>query len=189
MKFKISTTQQLRIATLEVFSIVMTLTFSVLLLVVTLQAKQSKSQENISFVQVSRTSFCSTDIHVQVQFLYVTVLSLSTGIQGFRARRLPAAFKDTHVLTYASFLSVLIFGVSSGIYFSQQDPYIRTVIIAVHVLCLVDMNFILLFAYKIYVMLFRAELNDSTIINKQIRDKTFKKSVRRTNWRMSLIEH
>lgn len=160
----------------EMFSTILLSSFSVVLLIVSFQSVHAKTKTIWHEQTMQRDVYCSTDWHIQMQFGYVLFLLIGTGVQAFRARKLPAALKETNVLTFSSFLSILLMVVSFGIYYSQKNPYARTLVIAVNVICLVDANFFLLYPYKTYLMIFHPEKNNPAVLRHQVLDKMTKRS-------------
>ena len=122
---------------------------------------------------------CTNNNHIIIQLVYVLVLVLANGIQAVRARHLPSYFKETTHVIYSSFTSVLLLAALSAIYFTQKSAKTRDVIILASILTMNLLHFSLIYAYKIYIMLFQSQKNTRTSFQekqKAIVDKKFRQS-------------
>jgi hypothetical protein len=114
------------------------------------------------------------DLHTTV-LLYNWILALICAVIAFRARSLPANFKEARLICFAMFtfsviwLSFLI--VFSGSIITQYSVYICVAILATALDLLVCM-----FAPKIFVILFRPELNKIDVVRADIYRYTRKQS-------------
>ncbi|CAB4044440.1 extracellular calcium-sensing receptor-like, partial [Paramuricea clavata] len=115
------------------------------------------------------------DLHIAV-LLYNWFLALICAVMAFRARSLPANFKEARLISFAMFafsviwLSFLI--VFSGSIISHFSTYICVAILATALDLVVCM-----FAPKIFVILFRPELNEVRLVRADI----YRYAVKQTN--------
>ncbi|XP_046839062.1 extracellular calcium-sensing receptor-like [Xenia sp. Carnegie-2017] len=116
------------------------------------------------------------DLHTAV-LLYNWLLSMVCAIMAFRARSLPANFSEARLITYAMFsfsviwLSFII--VFTGSILDRFAIYICVAILATAVDLLACM-----FAPKIYVILFKPELNQMEVVRADIYRYTMKQRAR-----------
>ncbi|XP_046839064.1 extracellular calcium-sensing receptor-like [Xenia sp. Carnegie-2017] len=116
------------------------------------------------------------DLHTAV-LLYNWLLSMVCAIMAFRARSLPANFSEARLITYAMFsFSVIWFSfiiVFTGSILDRFAIYICVAILATAVDLLACM-----FAPKIYVILFKPELNQMEVVRADIYRYTMKQRAR-----------
>ena len=116
------------------------------------------------------------DLHTAV-LLYNWVLAIICAIMAFRARSLPANFSEARLISFAMFtysviwLSFLI--VFSGSFIDQFSTYICVCILATALDMVVCM-----FAPKIFVILFKPELNEMHVVRADIYRYTMKQRAR-----------
>ena len=116
------------------------------------------------------------DLHTAV-VLYNWLLALICAVMAFRARSLPANFSEARLISFAMFtfsvvwLSFLI--VFSGSIISQFSVYICICILATALDLVVCM-----FAPKIFVILFKPELNEMHVVRADIYRYTMKQRAR-----------
>ena len=116
---------------------------------------------------LTKESYCSNQLMIYSQLLMATVLSVCNGIQGFRARKLPSHFKETNHVIYSSFTSSVVFVATTAIYFTQQSPVNRSYIILVVTLIFNTTHFLLLYGYKLFIMVFRPHLNTKEVFDQK----------------------
>ncbi|XP_046839063.1 extracellular calcium-sensing receptor-like [Xenia sp. Carnegie-2017] len=116
------------------------------------------------------------DLHTAV-LLYNWLLSMVCAIMAFRARSLPANFSEARLITYAMFsFSVIWFSfiiVFTGSILDRFAIYICVAILATALDLLACM-----FAPKIYVILFKPELNQMEVVRADIYRYTMKQRAR-----------
>ena len=96
---------------------------------------------------------------------YVFLIILANGVQGIRARTLPSHFKETTHLVYTSFVSVILLGSVSGLYFAQKSPAVKNTISLICILALSTLNFGLIYFYKMFIIFRRPEENTVSAFN------------------------
>ena len=115
---------------------------------------------------VTKELYCSNQNMIYVQLLVATVLSLCNGIQGFRARNLPSRFQETNHAIYSSFISSVVFIAATPVFFTQESLVDRSFLILLVTIIFNATHFVLLYGYKMFVMVFRPHLNTKEAINK-----------------------
>ena len=107
-----------------------------------------------------KEEYCSNNLSIFIQLLMATVLSVCNGIQGFRARNLPSRFRETNHVIYSSFISAVVFVASTTAYFARVDEIAdQDFILLLVSLVFNATHFLLLYGYKVFVMIFMAEQN------------------------------
>ena len=114
------------------------------------------------------------DLHTAV-LLYNWFLALICAVMAFRARSLPANFKEARLISFAMFtfsvIWLLFLIVFSGSIISQLSTYICVAILAT------ALDFVVcMFAPKIFVILFRPELNEVGLVRADIYRYTVKQT-------------
>ncbi|XP_066923119.1 uncharacterized protein [Clytia hemisphaerica] len=115
---------------------------------------------------LTKELYCSNNIMIYIQLLFAAVLSLCSGIQGFRARKLPSRFQETNHVIYSSFISTVVFVAATGVYFSQQSMVNRSFIVLLVTTIYNAAHFILLYGYKTFIIIFRPQVNTREAFNK-----------------------
>uniref|UniRef100_A0A7M5WLA8 G-protein coupled receptors family 3 profile domain-containing protein n=1 Tax=Clytia hemisphaerica TaxID=252671 RepID=A0A7M5WLA8_9CNID len=104
---------------------------------------------------------------VVIQLFFVLLLVLANGIQAFRARKLPSHFKETNHVIYSSFTTVLLIAASTGIYFAQKSFNVKDRVLWISIHLLNALNFLLIYIYKMFVMLFKPQRNTTEAFNEK----------------------
>eukprot|EP00111_Clytia_hemisphaerica_P006445 TCONS_00018723-protein len=110
---------------------------------------------------------CQNNASVVIQLFFVLLLVLANGVQAFRARKLPSHFTETTHVIYSSFTTVLLIAASTGIYFAQKSFNVKDRVLWISIHLLNALNFLLIYIYKMFVMLFKPEQNTSQAFNKK----------------------
>ena len=106
---------------------------------------------------LTKEEYCTNELSIFFQLLMVVVLSICNGIQGFRARNLPSRFRETNHVIYSSFISAVVFVASSVAYFTKNEISDRDFVVLVVALVFNATHFLLLYGFKVFVMVFMAE--------------------------------
>ena len=114
---------------------------------------------------------CSNNSDTIVQLSFFLLLVLANGIQSFRSRGLPSHFKETNHVIYSSFISILMLCVVTAIYFLQNKATTRNILLGVSVLNLNIVNFLLIYSYKLFVIVFKPQLNTAAAFNAKRKKK------------------
>ena len=114
---------------------------------------------------------CSNNDSVLVQYGFVFVVILTNAVQGIRARNLPSHYRETMYVIYASFTSSIILIASAAIYLSQSSVHARTVVLFFTSLALNISHFLLIYVYKVMVLLCYANLNRSSVFRRRRQQK------------------
>ena len=114
---------------------------------------------------------CSNNDSVLVQYGFVFVVILINAVQGIRARNLPSHYRETMYVIYASFTSSIILVASAAIYLSQSSENARTMVLLFTSLVLNISHFLLIYAYKVYFLLFKSHLNRPSVFRRERQKK------------------
>ena len=102
---------------------------------------------------------CNTDIHIIAQFGFLFLLLLFNSVQAIRARHLPENFKETRIIILASVLQCVIVGNVLWSYSFQKNYYWKSIFLFYATFLCNAINFTILYAYKVYIILFVPHLN------------------------------
>ena len=114
---------------------------------------------------------CSNNSDTMVQLFFFLFLVLVNGIQAFRSRSLPSHFKETNHVIYSSFISILMLSVVTILYFLQNKATTRNIVLGLAVLNLNIVNFVLIYSYKLFVILVKPQLNTTAAFNAKRKKK------------------
>ena len=115
---------------------------------------------------------CNNNGDIIVHLSFVLILVLANGIQAVRSRKLPSHFKETTHVIYSSFISVIVFAALVVIYFMQKKELTKSMVLAFSVSILNSIHFGLIYSYKMYVIVFKPDLNTKAVFNER-RKKEF----------------
>jgi len=151
----------------QLFTIAISLAISIILIVVTFaQDFPSVAQSRDSMNYLIYYS-CSNLTHVFVQMAYGMVLQICCFVTAYRGRNLPNVFNESMSMVYSSFITTIITAVMFVVQIFQKDPLVAPII----TWTVLSMNsliyLILLYARKVYIMLFRKEKNTVSYVQKQ----------------------
>ena len=118
-----------------------------------------------------KESYCSNDVMVAAQLLMAAILSICNGIQGFRARHLPSQFRETNHVIYSSFISSVVFIGATATYLTSKKMSDRSFIILITTLIFNTTHFLLLYGYKVIVMVFQPYKNTKEAMVKKRLEK------------------
>ena len=116
---------------------------------------------------LTKEFYCSNDIMVYIQLFIAAALSLCNGIQGFRARKLPSRFQETNHVIYSSFISTVVFVAATAAYFSRKSMVDRSFIVLLVTTIYNSVHFVLLYGYKLFIVIFRPHLNTKEAFTKK----------------------
>ena len=128
---------------------------------------------------------CNNNGDIINQLSFVLVLVLVNGIQAVQSRKLPSHFKETTHVIYSSFISIMVLGAVSAIYFLQKKETTKNLVLAFSILTLNTIHFGLIYCYKVYVMIFKPELNTKVAFNQKRKSKFNKQFEQPTNLQSS----
>lgn len=103
--------------------------------------------------------YCSNETLIYVQLIFAVFLSVCNGIQGFRVRNIPSNYQETNHVIYSSFVSAVVFIPFTVLYFTSTRKTHTSFIIMLETLIFNTTHFILLYAYKVFVMIFQPKKN------------------------------
>ena len=86
-------------------------------------------------------------------------------MNAFKARRLPSYFKETTHVIYSSFTSVVSLSGLMAIYFTQRQMLAKEMVLMVFVNAVNLMHFLLIYSYKVFVIVFRPQQNTVATFN------------------------
>ena len=110
--------------------------------------------------------YCSNDTLIYVQLLFAVLLSVCNGVQGFRVRNIPSNYQETNHVIYSSFVSAVVFIPFTVLYFTSTKKIYISFIVMLETLIFNGTHFILLYGYKVFVMVFQAERNARSALRK-----------------------
>ena len=128
-------------------------------------------QINRNDLELIQAVTCTNNNHVIIQMVYVLVLVLANGIQAIRARHLPSHFKETTHVIYSSFTSVLLLAALSAIYFTQKSAKTRDVIMWAFIMAINLLDFLLIYSFKLYIMLWTPHRNTKSAFQERRKRK------------------
>jgi len=114
---------------------------------------------------------CNNNVAVIIQYGYVLFIIIINAIQGVRARALPSQYRESLYVMYASFTSVVVLVAAGAIYASQSSENAKTIILLFTGLVMNILHFLLIYSYKLFVLLWRADLNRSSVFRRQRQQK------------------
>ena len=120
---------------------------------------------------VTKEMNCNNNGDIIVHLSFVSILVLANGIQAVRSRKLPSHFKETTHVIYSSFISIMVLGAVAAIYFLQKKSTTKNLVLAFSILILNTIHFVLIYSYKLYIMIFKPELNTKATFNKKRQSK------------------
>ena len=161
---------------IEVFSIIICVIIDACIMLVSFKFKPPDQTYFISDVEKYRGKHCNTDNHIIAQFGFIFILSLLNSVEAIRARHLPQSFKETRIIILASLLSTVIVGNVIWLSFFQKNYYWKTIFIFYAIFLLNSINFIILYAYKVYIILYLPHLNTKKFFNKCVMKKIEKQA-------------
>lgn len=93
-----------------------------------------------------------------IVLLYIFILTLFTGYLAFRARKLPEIYNDAQFISLAMFTACVVWVTYVPLYFSFT-PYERNIaFLVLNFVCTLSLT-VILFSYKVKVILFRPQIN------------------------------
>ena len=91
-----------------------------------------------------------------------------------RARHLPESFKETRVIIFSCVSSCVVVGNVIWLSFLQKNHYWKQIFIFYSIYFLNGINFLTLYGYKMYILLFEPEKNTKKYFNLCIQKKVQK---------------
>ena len=155
----------------EIFVLVVFLLIDSAILFISFKFKAPKELLFASETEKYREKHCNTDDHLIFQLVWIFVMLFTNSVMAFRARHLPESFKETRIIILSSILSCVIVGNVTWLSFLQEKYYWKTIFIFYSIYILNATNFLILYGYKVYILLFVPRKNTSTYFNLRIRQK------------------
>ena len=157
----------LRMKFLQLFTVIVSVIVNLAIFVVIYSFKEPSIQykrTDILEVEIA----CNTDLHFNSCLVYTMLLYIYCFVQAFQGRKLPGLFYEPMTMVYLSFIQIITLSIYFPIYYSRQnDNTNRTVIqwvfMSVHSL----LSILFLFGKKVYILLWRKELNNREYVQKQ----------------------
>ena len=170
-KVKMTETQIFMTKAVEIFLLLLMLLIDGAIIIVSFMNYPSSLLMLLFSETMSREIYCSTNQHIQYQFAYIFAyifaLFLFNTIQGFRARKLPDNFRETSFITISSFLSSVFLSFLTLVYYSQTSEHSKSTIIAFTSFSLNAINAFCLYCYRVFIILFKPEINNSEYFQKE----------------------
>ena len=177
-KVKMTAKQKSATKFVELIILVVLLICDIFILVILFNGKTPEVIQFVSDNERYREVHCTNDLDVLLQFSFIFFILSINSIQAIRARHLPSNFKETRIIILANLLSCVIVGNVIWSYFFQTSYYWRTVFLFYAVFLLNGINFIILYSYKIYIIMFLPELNSKKYFNECVMKKIKKQANR-----------
>ena len=137
--------------------------------------------EIISDEEKLREKSCNTDNHLLIQLIWVFLLMIFTSIQAIRARHLPENFKETRIIMLSNVLCCVIAGNTVWLSFFQVRQVRKSIFLFYAIFCLNSINFIILYSFKVYTILFAPQKNTKQYFNLVLRKKIEKQTKMQTS--------
>ena len=115
--------------------------------------------------ELVKEATCSNNIDIIIQLVFLLSLIFVNGVNAFKARRLPSHFKETTHVIYSSFTSVVSLSGLMAIYFTQRKMLAKEMVLMVFVIAVNLMHFLLIYSYKVFVIVFRPQQNTVQAFN------------------------
>ena len=115
--------------------------------------------------ELVKEATCSNNIDIIIQLVFLLSLIVVNGVNAFKARRLPSHFKETTHVIYSSFTSVVSLSGLMAIYFTQRKMLAKEMVLMVFVIAVNLMHFLLIYSYKVFVIVFRPQQNTVQAFN------------------------
>ncbi|XP_066918212.1 uncharacterized protein [Clytia hemisphaerica] len=125
---------------------------------------------------LSQEFHCSNNEDVLIQLGFIFIIDILNVIQGIRSRHVPSHYRETSHVTYSSFTSSVILIAGFAVYQTQLSEHTKTVTMLVIILALNYVHFILIYTYKLYIMIFKAHQNTRHAFEMK-RKQRFKRSL------------
>ena len=148
--------------------IIMVMT-NVCVFVVAITLKHPLVTEYTNEKKLQRSIYCNTDTHIHIQVIYLIFMAVICIIQGLRARTLPENYSETNSIVIAMFFTIVILTVYFPIYLSQPNPYDKTIANMLLVILLNIIIVMIMYGYKLYIVLFCQHLNTKRIFQRNVR--------------------
>ena len=116
---------------------------------------------------LTKELYCSNGTMIYAQLLMATVLSVCNGVQGFRARNFPSIYRETNHVIYSSFVSVVVFVAVTVAYLPNKKMLNRSFLVLLTIVVLSTTHFMLLYGYKMFVMVFKPHQNTKQAVAKK----------------------
>ena len=177
---KITRHEKLVSESIRIFITALLLVSCVTIYGVTLLLKEIKVISLLDANVMQRNMYCNSHLHFHCQVVYIILLLLFCNIQGYRARRLPESFKETKVIIYGSFISIVCLLLIFPLFYSQVDEVKKA---RVHLIALPSAMLILcftMFGGRIFIIVFRSDLNTKEHAQQDIMMKIKKDVLRLT---------
>ena len=115
--------------------------------------------------ELVKEATCSNNMDIIIQLLFLLSLIFVNGVNAFKARQLPSYFKETTHVIYSSFTSVVSLSGLMAIYFTQRKMLAKEMMLMVFVIAVNLMHFLLIYSYKVFVIVFRPKQNTAEMFN------------------------
>lgn len=151
----------------QYFMIILIPLVSIMLAVVGYKINPVEMMTSYNDVTVEKTVRCSTDGHLHTQIIFITMLSMFTLIQAYRARNLPDNYSESMTILISSFSAAVFLGILFPLYHSQESDQSRMHVQWI-ILSFVGLILTLsMYARKIFIIIFQAEKNTMKAWNRK----------------------
>ena len=170
-KTVLSDRKKKRIDVMELVIISFLLTLDILIVIITFINRPIEVTFVYHQLDLIKELTCNNNEDIIVHLTFVLILVLANSIQAVRCRKLPSHFKETNHVIYSSFASIMILGTVAAIYFLQKKSTTKNLVLAFSIHALNTIHFVFIYSYKLYIMVFKPELNTRAAFNKKRQNK------------------
>ena len=158
-KHKITRHEKLVSKSIRTFIVALFLLISATIFVVTLFRKEIKMITVLDATFMQWNIYCNSYIHLHCQVVYIALMLLLWNIQGYRARQLPENFKESKVIIHGSFISNVCLLLIFPLFYSQENEVSKASVNLIVLLVTMMILLFTMFGGRIYVLVFRPDLN------------------------------
>ena len=127
---KISVNSKMRYKQQRYIILIVSLIISLLLSIVLLVKDIPEISMVMDHEELTRFRYCDLGNHLQIQYIFITFLSIICTLQSLRARRLPEYFKSTRFIVYAMYTNLVTMVVFFTLFNIQhKNKYLQTYIL------------------------------------------------------------
>jgi len=122
-------------------------------------------------VTLRKELHCNSNDIVFVQLCFALILVLVNCVQGYRSRRLPSHYKEASHVIYSAFISIVVLIATASIYSLQKSMFTKEITLFFATVVLNITHFSLIYVYKMFIILFRPNLNTKKSFNEKRKRK------------------
>lgn len=116
-----------------------------------------------------------------ILMLYIFILTIVSGYYAFRARKLPENYNDAQYISLSMFTAIVVWVAYVPLFFSLEPHSNNIAFLFVNFVCTLSLT-VILYGYKVYVILFKPRLNSPEHARQQHKDH-FMHSFHKDQWK------